>query len=64
MYFMSTACGRPQGGGGSSPSGQGGGGRKPDFFVDVINGWPLIAYCFIVIMKNTDMGLGPTLAHQ
>jgi len=27
---MSTACGRPQGGG-----------QKADFFVDVINGWPL-----------------------
>src|SRR6218665_3876918 len=39
MYFMSTVCGRPQGGGGGSgPCGQGGGGQKRDFFVDVING--------------------------
>ena len=44
MYFMSTVCGRPQGGMGSGPSGRmwtGGGSQKPDFFVDVINGWPL-----------------------
>src|SRR6218665_3806730 len=38
---MSTACGRPHGGRGSGPCGQGGGGQKRDFFVDVINGWPL-----------------------
>jgi len=43
VYFMSTACGRPQGGeGGSGPCGRmwtgGRGGQKPDFFVDVING--------------------------
>jgi len=43
MYFMSTECGHPQ---------RGrvvwlmwtrvdrGGGKKPDFLVDVINGWP------------------------
>ena len=36
---MSTACGRPQGGSGSC--GQGEGNKKSDFFVDVINGWPL-----------------------
>jgi len=39
VFFMSTACGRPQGG--SGPCGRiwtGGGGQKTDFFVDVING--------------------------
>ena len=33
-----------KGGGGPAhvgACGQGGGGQKPDFFVDVINGWPL-----------------------
>src|SRR6218665_1880928 len=45
---MSTVCGRPQGGRGwFGPCGcmwAGGerGGQKRDFFVDVINGWPLI----------------------
>ena len=42
MYFMSTACGRPQGGGDRlmwMPVDRGEGGQKPDFFVDVINGW-------------------------
>jgi len=38
-------CGRPQGEGGPAhvyACGQGGGGdQKRDFFVDVINGWPL-----------------------
>ena len=43
MYFMSTACGRPQG----EEEGvwpmwthvdRGEGGQKPDFFVDIING--------------------------
>ena len=44
MYFMSTVCGRPQGGRGSGPCGQGeGGDQKRDFFVDVINGWPPIS---------------------
>ena len=45
MYFMSTACGRPQKGEGVRPMWMHvdmGGGRKPDFFVDVINGWPLL----------------------
>ena len=44
MFFMSTACGRPHGGGGPAhvdACGQGGGGQKREFFVDVINGWPL-----------------------
>ena len=45
MYFMSTVCGRPQGGEGGpahvDACGQGEGGQKRDFFVDVINGWPL-----------------------
>ena len=41
MYFMLTACGRPQGGGGSGPCGEGG--QKP-CFLDVINGWPLICF--------------------
>src|SRR6218665_1794405 len=42
---MSTACGRPQGGGGPAhvdACGQGEGVSKTRFFVDVINGWPLI----------------------
>src|SRR6218665_3604427 len=41
---MSTVCGRPQGGGGPAhvdACGQGEGGQKRDFFVDVINEWPL-----------------------
>ena len=41
--FMLTASGCPQGGGGSSPCGRmwtRGGGQNPDFFVDIINGWP------------------------
>ena len=40
---MSTTCVRPQGEGGPAhvdACGQGRGGQKPDFFVDVINGWP------------------------
>ena len=41
MYFMSTACGRPQGVERGPAHVDGGGGQKPDFFVDVINGWPL-----------------------
>jgi len=48
VYFTLTACGRPQGAEGSpahvDASGQRGGGQKPDFFVDVINGWPLGTY--------------------
>ena len=40
MYFMSTTCGRPKGGGGPAHVDRGGG-SKSDFFVDVINGWPL-----------------------
>ena len=43
MHFMSTVCGRPQRGGGQAhvdACGQGEG-QKRDFFVDVINGWPL-----------------------
>ena len=35
MYFMSTVCGRPQGGGGPAhvdACGQGEGGQKRDFF--------------------------------
>ena len=38
VYFMSTACGRPQGGGGPAHVDRG---QKSDFFVDIINGWPL-----------------------
>ena|SRR6218665_2540593 len=37
VYFMSTACGRPQWGSGSCGQRD----QKPDLFVDVINGWPL-----------------------
>jgi len=45
VYFMSTVCGRPQGGREGGPAhvdacGQGGEGQKRDYFVDVINGWP------------------------
>ena len=42
MYFMSTACGRPQGGGGPAHVDRWMGGQKRDFFVDVINEWPLL----------------------
>ena len=45
MYFMSTACGRPHGGRGVRPMWthvDRGKGSKTGFFVDVINGWPLI----------------------
>src|SRR6218665_2265303 len=40
---MSTACGHPQaeGEGFGSCGRMWTGGQKPDFFVDVINGWPL-----------------------
>jgi len=41
---MSTACGRPQGGEEVLPMlthVDRGGDQKPDFSVDVINGWPL-----------------------
>ena len=52
MYFMSTVCGRPQGGWGVRPCGRmwtGGGGQKRDIFVDVINGWPLrTCICYVV----------------
>src|SRR6218665_110776 len=60
MYFMSTACGRPQGVGGSAhvdACGQGKGGQKPDFFVDVINGWPLIAEEIVIITMKLIIGL-------
>jgi len=42
VYFMSTACGRPQEGGLAhvDACGQGEGGVKIRFFVDVIKGWP------------------------
>ena len=42
MYFMSTVCGRPQGGRGSGLYGRTWteGGIKNLIFVDVINGWP------------------------
>ena len=39
MYFMSTACGHPQRGGGPAHVDRGGG-QKLDLFVDVINGGP------------------------
>ena len=39
VYFMSTACGRPQGGGGSDSCGQVQESNKSNFFVDIINGW-------------------------
>jgi len=48
VYFMSRVCISCQphvdvhkGGGGSGPCEQEGG-QKPDIFVDVINGWPLM----------------------
>ena len=40
MYFMSTACGRPQGVGGPAHVDKGEGGQK---LVDVINGLPIIS---------------------
>ena len=55
MYFMSTVCGRPQGGEGGlahvDACGQLGG-QKRDSFVDVINGWPLIID--IIIVAHVD----------
>ena len=42
-----------KGGGGSGPCGRmwtGEGGQKRDFFVDVINGWPLIIIVIIIIV--------------
>src|SRR6218665_439974 len=44
--LLSTACGRPQGGSGSC----GQGGQKSDFFVDVLNGWPLSGEEFEVMI--------------
>ena len=41
---MSTACGRLQGGS-AHVDAWGEGVKKPDLFVDVINGWPLKALC-------------------
>jgi len=38
---MSIARGRPQEERGSGLCGQGKGGQKPEFLVDIINGWPL-----------------------
>ena len=56
MYFMSTVCGRPQGGEGGSAHvdacGQGEGDQKRDFFVDVINGWPLISALFCAVWRR------------
>src|SRR6218665_1274627 len=61
---MSTVCGRPQGGvgGGSGGAGRGGGGgdgggggQKRDSFVDVINGWPLLAQIFNKSMQMGDV---------
>ena len=40
VIFFQMACGRPEGGRGSGSCGQGEEGQKPDFRVDVINGWP------------------------
>ena len=55
MYFMSTVCGHPQGGsGGSGPCGQGEG-QKRDFFVDVINGWPLTATAPLLIFTGDSL---------
>src|SRR6218665_1031574 len=45
--FFRTACGRPQGGGGQAHVDtcvQRKGDQKPDFVVDVINGWLLRAH--------------------
>src|SRR6218665_1814794 len=53
---MSTAFGRPQGGRGSGPCGQDEGGQKADFFVDVINGWPLnMAFLPAVYFRTLQM---------
>ena len=55
MYFMSTVCGRPQGGGGSGPCcGRmwtgGRGVKNVTFFWDVINGWPLMLVLDLCLM--------------
>jgi len=52
---MSTACGRPQGGGGVRPmwTPVERGGQKSDFFVDVINGWPLSGISFTSSLLNS-----------
>ena len=41
VTFLDTACGRSQGGSGLCGRMWTEGGQKPDFRVDVINGWPL-----------------------
>ena len=58
MYFMSTACGRPQGGGGSGSCGQGERGQISDFFVDIINGWPLSQFFWIQTTESIFLRQG------
>ena len=56
MYFMSTACGRPQEGGGPAHVDRGEGGQKSDF-LDVINGWPLSwAACLYKYTSSSGVG--------
>ncbi len=59
MYFMSTACGRPQGGPAHVDRGKGG--QKSDFFVDVINGWPL---CSITVQHEFIFRDAVDLSHS
>src|SRR6218665_3384996 len=58
---MSTVCGRPQGG--SGPCGEGGGGQKRNFFLDVINGWPLIQSLGVQNSKASKMFDSQPLGH-
>ena len=64
MYFMSTACGRPQGEVlAHVDEGEGGVGQKPDFFVDVINGWPLNINILSVVYYSIA-GILPSLDNR
>src|SRR6218665_3068633 len=50
--FSCKEVGRPQGGGGPAHVDRGKGGQKPDYFVDVINGWPLPLLLQVFLTKN------------
>ena len=58
MYFMSTVCGHPQGEWGVRPMwthvDRGRGVKKRDFFVDVINGWPLMVFFGVAQMIESQ----------
>ena len=50
-----VSCGRPNGGRGSGSCGQGEGSQKPDFFVDIINGWTLTClFCSNLTVYQND----------